>query len=230
MSRSTIFIGLYCGIVYNKSMDVLSELFKKGKTVSFTKNQVIMSPKKKPNGIYKITKGFIVTYILPATQKKRIQTILKRGDMFPLAWAIHNTNTNVYIEAITDGSAQMIKKEVFLKTIKQRQDAALEIISHLLVYLGIYMERVDNLEYDSVQKKVISRMLFFANRFGKKKGDAFTIELPLTHKFIAESINVSRENVTRELNVLEKNKIISFKNHQLTVLNSKQLQKFLEEN
>ena len=199
-------------------MSILSVLFQKGKTVHFKKGEFFMSPNKRPQGVYLLTEGFLISYSESDTNKKRIQTILKKGDTFPLAWAINNEKRNIYLEALTDGTAQVIEKEIFLDHITHNHEATLEMVSVLLMYLSTYVDRVDNLEYDKVREKVISRIIFFANRFGIKKEKRILIDLPITHKLIAESISVSRENVTRELKNLGKKKLITFKNRQLVVL------------
>ncbi|HSW97079.1 MAG TPA: Crp/Fnr family transcriptional regulator [Candidatus Saccharimonadales bacterium] len=207
-------------------MSTLTDLFKDGKTVHFKKKEFFITPKKEPLGIYQVTEGFIVSYSQSTTHKRRIQTILKKGDVFPLAWTI-NSNTvrhDMYIQAISDGSMQLVEKEVFIKYINTSHKAALDVIDILLVYLRTYVDRVENLEEDTVRQKLKNRLLFFVNRFGIPDGETIRIELPITHKLIAESINVSRENVTRELKILEKKKIISFTYRQLVIVDLQKLQ------
>lgn len=206
-------------------MSALTELFQQGKTVQFKKNDLFISPKKAPLGIYLITDGFIFSYSQSATNKKRIQTILKKGDLFPLAWFVTNGNArrDMYVQALTDGTAQMIQKEVFLDFMNKSHLATLEIVDVLLMYLSIYVDRVENLEEDTVKDKLIKRLLFFANRFGIKDGQNIRIDIPITHKLIAESISVSRENVSRELKALENEKIIAFEERQLVVLDIERL-------
>jgi CRP-like cAMP-binding protein len=210
-------------------MSAISDLFKKGKTVHFKKNNFFISPKKVPEGIFQITEGFIYSYSQSTSHKKRIQTILKKGDIFPLAWAIslETVRHDMYVQALTDGSVQLIEKNIFLDLINNSHGAALEIISVLLMYLSTYVDRVENLEEDTVRDKLINRLLFFVNRFGVQDGEKFLIDLPITHRLIAESISVSRENVTRELKSLENKKLITFKNRQLIVLDHEKLKEEL---
>jgi CRP/FNR family transcriptional regulator, cyclic AMP receptor protein len=209
------------------TMTILSKLFKKGETIAFKKNEFFLSSQKSPKGIYQITQGYIYSYSESKTHKKRIQTVLKKDDIFPIAWAITSVRNKMFVQALTDGTAQLIKKEDFLDYVNSSHKAALEIISVLLVYLNTYVDRVENLEYDTVREKVINRILFFEKRFGNKNEKGVMIDLPITHKLIAESISVSRENVTRELKILEKEKVISFKNRQLFITDVKKLEELL---
>jgi CRP-like cAMP-binding protein len=201
-------------------MSAISDLFQTGKTVQFKKNDFFITPKNEPHGIYQISEGFIYSYSQSVSHKKRIQTILKKGDIFPIAMAINidTVRRDMYVQALTDGSAQLIEKEIFLDCINKSHNATLEIVDVLLMYLIVYVDRVENLEEDTARDKLIYRLLFFASRFGMNEGGKIFIDLPITHKLIAESISVSRENVTRELKALEKKKLITFNNHQLIIL------------
>jgi len=209
-------------------MSALTKLFQQGKTIQFKKNYLFISPKKVPEGIYQITDGFIFSYSQSAT-KKRIQTILKKGDIFPLAWFMNNSSArkDMFVQALTDGKAQLIEKEIFLDCINKSHIATLEIVDVLLMYLSVYVDRVENLEEDTVRDKLTTRLIYFANRFGIKDGQNILINIPITHKLIAESISVSRENVSRELKALENEKVIAFKERQMVILDIERLKEGL---
>jgi CRP-like cAMP-binding protein len=209
-------------------MMAISLAFKKGVNVPFKKGEILMSPKKTPRGVYLITEGFVVSYSQSSSGKRRIQTILKKNDIFPLVWAISDVLKNVYIETLSDGNALLLDKEIFLDYINNTHEATVELITILLNMLSTYVDRVDNLENDTVREKVITRILFYSNRFGVSEDGKIAIDLPITHKLIAESISVSRENVTRELKILEKKKLISFKKRQLIISDIKRLSEELQ--
>lgn len=210
-------------------MSSISDLFQKATIVKFKKYDFFISPEKKLEGIYQIIGGFVYSYSLSSSGKKRIQTVLKNGDIFPIAWTINinNARKDMYVQALTDGSAYVIGEKIFLDYINSSQKATLEIVDVLLTYLSIYVDRVENLEEDTVRAKLISRLLFFASRFGLKEGRHVRINLPITHNLIAESISVSRENVSRELKVLENGKVIFFKKRQLIITDINRLKKEL---
>ncbi len=70
-------------ILYNGSMNSFDTLFRQGAVINYKKGEIIFSPWKKPKGIYLIKSGFIYSYSLSETHKKRIQNIVKAGDVFP---------------------------------------------------------------------------------------------------------------------------------------------------
>jgi CRP/FNR family cyclic AMP-dependent transcriptional regulator len=210
-------------------MSVIENFLLNGKTIRFKKGDILISPKKEPKGVYLLSEGFIYSYSKSSVRKKKIQTILQKGEIFPLIWVISNLQKNVFVEALTDGRVYIVEKEKFLSFVNNTHEATLELITILSNTLSTYVDRLDNLEYAKVRGKVINRLLFFANRFSHTKGKKRAINLPLTHKLIAESINVSRENVTRELKSLEKKKIIAFNKRQIIIVDINQLREELHE-
>jgi CRP-like cAMP-binding protein len=218
-----IFITVCQGV---KNMDE-SALFNNCATRVFNKNQLIIAPDKNPSGVYKIIDGFVVVYGNPVAGKRKIQAILKPGDFFPLVWTIQNKQKNLCFAALTKCTTCFVTKQNFLHVLNTNKKAADEIINMFATYLSMYIDRVDNLECENLQKKLVSRLLFFTSRFGKKVGEGITIEVPLTHSLIAESINVARENVTRELKILKDKKLLSFAKRHLVILNPKKLSAML---
>lgn len=204
-----------------------STLFGNCTVHNFKKNRLIITPDKKPIGIHQIISGFVVVFSNPVAGKRKIQAFLKAGDFFPLVWTIQTVQKQLYFAALTDCATCFVPKKVFLEKLNANKNAAQEVINMLATYLSVYMDRVDNLGYETLQKRLISRLLFFTTRFGKKEGKGISIDLPLTHSLIAESINVSRENVTRELKILKDKKLVSFTNHHLVLLNPKKLKNML---
>jgi CRP/FNR family transcriptional regulator len=82
----------------------------------------------------------------------------------------------------------------------------------------VFADRVDNLEYKHASERVAYRLLFLASRFGIRSGSTIAIDVPLTHETFANSINLARETVSRQIEKLEKAHIIQSKPHQFIIL------------
>ncbi len=210
-------------------METFAHLFKKGKIVTYKKNEIIFSPHIKPLGVYQLKSGYVYSYSLTKDNKKRIQSIIKPGDVFPLLQYVHTANVNFYIAALTDITVFILESEPFFSQVYADNNLLKELVKSLAKYLGGYVERVGNLEMETLQKRVIGRIIHFSTEYGIKKGNEVYIEVPLTHELIAQSINVSRSNVSRELEKLQEEGIIAFQKKHLIVVNFEELKKQLEE-
>lgn len=139
------------------------------------------------------------------------------------------TSQRFYLEAMTDVRLSFLEKDEFFSQIYADSNLSQEFILALANYLSVYVERVENLEMDSMQKRVVGRLLHFASRFGIKRKDsnAIYVQVPMTRELIGQSINISRENVSRELNKLQDKKLIDFQGKHLIILNEKKLSSLL---
>lgn len=206
-------------------MRTIQDLFKDIKAIKYKKNDIIPHPRIKKQ-IYYLKEGFIKVQKL-IEGEKRILLVLEPGDLFPVTNQAQSPVKVMHFEAITDVKLLAIDSKTFFK--KADTDiAVLKLVNEQLTkYLYTYIHRVETLEYPKVQNKLVARLVHFEKRFGKTTTHGTKINLPVTHEFIAASINSARENVSREITKLQKKKIISLKNGELIILNSKRLQQEL---
>lgn len=209
-------------------MKTISNLFANGSSYTYKKKDIISSPTLPLKAIYYIKRGFIYSYSLNKNNKKMIQAILQPGNIFPLLQYTSHIPNRFYTEALTNVTLLSLDKDTFFKEVYSDKNLTQELISSFAGYLGKYVERVENLELDSISDRVVGRILHYALEYGTKRDEEIFIKVPLTQDFIAESINVARENVSRELNKLQKEKLITFKGKHLIILNASKLAKKLE--
>ena len=202
-------------------MKALFKVFKNGLIFRYKKFDLIDNPRLKKQ-VYLLKEGFIHVYEHIYNEKKSL-IILEPGNVFPLTKTTKNSNVNILFEALTDVSLQAIDEKTFFDQAYGRIEILKNIIELLTNYLDNYLQRVETLEYNTIQRKLIARLIHFEKRFGKRYGTRKRIKIPITHEFIATSINVARENVSREITRLQKENIITLKYGKLTILNAKAL-------
>jgi CRP-like cAMP-binding protein len=206
-------------------MKNFKSIFTKGKKRLFQKKDIIISPTLLPEGVYYLEEGFVYGYTLNKKNKKRIQNILKPGEIFPILQSTIEQPSRFYVEALTDVTLSLLARDTFLKHIYANKNLTEEYLNALISYISRYSGRVENLELETLREKVAGRIIHFGVHFGIIQGTKIFIEVPLTQKFIADSINVSRENVSRELKKLVKEQLIAFDGKHIVVLDSKKLGK-----
>jgi CRP-like cAMP-binding protein len=92
----------------------------------------------------------------------------------------------------------------------------------------IYTDRVDNLLYKYVQERLVYHLLSLAQRFGTKNSKGWhVIAAPISQQVIANSINASRENVSREFERLQRKGLVSFSNKLIAIPDLMSLAKVL---
>lgn len=179
--------------------------------------------------LYYIEKGYVRVYTLLPTGAQKIYVFYKPGEIFPIIWTFNHINKHLFYEAMDDVVLRKAPREKFMSFIQDKPDVLHEVIHRIVDIHNIYVDRVDNLEYTNSYARLIARLLFLGQRFGVEKEDkTITIPIPVTHSDIANSIAMTRETVSREMEKLEKKQLVAKVNKLIVLRDSKKLQQELD--
>lgn len=204
--------------------DKIREFFlNEGKTLNFKKGEVVLKPDKDPDGIYLIEKGFVKVYSLSEDGGEQLHIIYKKSESFPLIWMMHGLVRNAFYETLDETILKKVSKDIFTEFLKKDNQALFQLTAKLATVFNVMADRIDNLEVSKSYPRLILRLLFLAERFGEKKDNKVVLTVPLTHKDIASSINMSRETASREFEKLEREDLVGYKGHLIVIKNLKKL-------
>ncbi len=209
---------------------LLNTFFWKQKQKVFKKGQIILHIDNYNGDVFYLESGFIKIYGLGINGDERIYAFHKPPLIFPISYIFNSTKKEIFYEAINIATVRVAKNEEFMHFIKNNTHALLETTLEVVELLNNYMARIDNLEFGKSYPRLIFRLLVLAKRFGIAKGGEVTIELPITHKDLANTLSITRETTSREVEVLIKKKLLKWQNRLFVIPNIKKLEKELEEN
>jgi CRP/FNR family transcriptional regulator len=92
-----------------------------------------------------------------------------------------------------------------------------EVMRQAVNIIDVYTQRIQTLEFRSARGRMISELLYLAERFGERHGKEVIINAPITHQDIADSINMTRETASRALEQLFEEGLMGQKDHLLIV-------------
>jgi CRP/FNR family cyclic AMP-dependent transcriptional regulator len=204
----------------NHQSKVISALFVKGQPMAFGAGDVIMGNHDTPDGVYFINSGFVKIYSISNEGDEYMHIVYGHGEIFPLAWAYLGAGErSLFYEAISDVVVWRISREAFIQKINSDIELSNAMGEQLARQFKIFNVRIDNLEYKKADERIAYRLLFLASRFGIKDKDSVIIEAPITHTIFANSINLVRESVSREIEKLTKKGIIKKVNNHIIITN-----------
>ncbi|PJE65520.1 hypothetical protein COU91_01245 [Candidatus Saccharibacteria bacterium CG10_big_fil_rev_8_21_14_0_10_47_8] len=196
----------------------LIDRFKQGRKLAYRKGEIILRAAEEPSGVYYISQGFIRVYSITDQGEENTHIIYKTGEVFPLIWVFNSIARNVIYESLGESRLWRLPKDDLLHLVKTSHNISYSLLRQAVNLFNIFADRLDNLEYTDAFERVVYRLLFLAGRFGQKKGKKIIINAPITHQHIASSINLARETVSREIEILERKDLISHQKR-LIVLN-----------
>ena len=212
----------------NVSSKEITDFFQKQKSRAYKKRQLILRADETPNGVYYIEKGYIKVYTLTENGDEKIKNFYKPGEIFPLIWTFGNIEKTVFFEAMNDTILKKIPRQKFLDFVKTDKKILLDILSRVISIFIVYSDRIDTLGYTKTYARLISLLLSLSKRYGEKYGKNILLDVPIGHKEIANSIAMTRETASRELEKLTKKNIISQKGHLIIINDIKKLKRELK--
>jgi CRP-like cAMP-binding protein len=202
----------------------LRKIFTTGARRIYGKGEVIRRSDEPTTEIFYIESGFVKVYSLNNRSEIYVHLIYTKGEVFPLRWLTGSNLQNLYYEALSPCELFALPREIFTKELDASKELTAATLHRVINQFALYVDRLDNLQYKYAQERVIYRLLFLARRFGVAQDDGTClIDAPISQQLIANSINVSRENVSRELERLNKKGLIKYVNKQIVIQDSAEL-------
>lgn len=202
-------------------------LFMEKRPRFYKKGQIIIRPDDTSIEIFYVEKGYVKVYSLTEHGEQKNHIIYKAGDIFPLVASFIPTKRSIFFETIDNTVLRVLEKEYFFNAAKADTKILFEVINKITQLMRVYVERIDGLEYTKANSRIIDHLLFLADHFGKRKGKKILIEVPITHKDIADSTAISRETVSREMEELKRKKLITNKSKYILINDIKKLEREL---
>ena len=208
-----------------KSQNALDAFFEDKPLITVPKKQIIISPDDDSSFFYYINSGFVRSYSITEWGDEKLGFIYKSEELFPLIWIFDRKPLTRYYEAMNEVQVRKCRVNDFLEYANKGEGVLFELAYRAAAILEVCNNRIDALEYTKAYARVISLLMHYVKRFGKKKGDnSYVIQVPISHKDIASGIAVARETVTRELMKLERKGLVTTENHLIKVLNMRKLE------
>lgn len=205
------------------------EFFLAGTLLRFQRGDIILQADEEPDGVYLIEKGFVKVYSILNSGENNQHVVYKAGELFPLLWAFERTQLHVFYEALDETEVRRVSKAEFRRFMANDPAVSAHLVERLAEVFWIYANRVENLGLARARDRVIYRLIFMMERFGKPNqlGEVI-IDAPLTQQDIAESVKMIRETASREIEKLERSGILSYRNHRIVVLDPAKLRAELQ--
>jgi CRP-like cAMP-binding protein len=203
----------------------LDTYFQRSEFVRYKKGDIILQPDESPHDIFYIEKGHVRVYSLTEWGDEKLFVIYKETELFPLFLLFNVRPLNHFYEALDDVIIRKVPKENFLTFLKKHPEELLELSSKLISIFDVLINRIDSLEYTNAYARLISRLLYLAERFGEIQKNTVLITLPIHQKDIASSIALTRETTSREFKKLEEKGIVGYTNHLIVINDIEALKK-----
>lgn len=195
----------------------LEAFFRQRKLFHYKRGDSILHAGDEPPGVFYLKRGFVKLSSVSKDGEELTLIIFKPEDFFPMMWAVTEIPNAYYLEAMTTVELCRASREEFIKFIKEHNDVLFDLMGRILVRLGGLLSRMEYLTFGNAHQKVASIIHICSERFGGRVGENVEIQVPLTHRDIADLVGVTRETASIEIKKLERKGLIAFRGRHLVV-------------
>lgn len=206
----------------------ISAYFEAGNLLDFTDRETIVNEFDQPRGVFLIRAGFVKAFSISDDGQLNLFFVHQAGEIIPLPWALDGAHiTGLTYEAISYATLSRVSKDSLRAAMGQNPWLSQEVLKQAVDTIAVYTQRIQTLEFRSARGRIISEVLSLAQRFGEKDGENITINVPLTHQDLADSINMNRETASRALGQLIRENLITQTDHHIVIVSLPRLQEAL---
>jgi CRP/FNR family transcriptional regulator, cyclic AMP receptor protein len=185
----------------------------------FPKGALLFVEGQSPRGVFMLCSGRVKLTTCSSEGKSLITRIAESGEVLGLGASVSGKPYMATAETLDPCQVNFIKREDFLRFLKENGTACLRVAEHLSNNYHSAFEQVRSLGLShSASEKLAKLMLEWSAKGGRDTEIGISLKLTLTHEEIAQMIGSSRETVTRLLGDFKAKHIISVKGSTLIIL------------
>jgi len=187
--------------------DVVENLNRNCQWRTLAPETIVIDYREPSTDVFFIVRGHVRAAIMSVAGKTIAFRELGPGEMFGELAAIDGKPRSASIETLETCVIAQMKAQLFSEVIKAEPDVMHAVMCHLAMHVRSLSERYYELSALGVCSRLHSELLRLALD-GKVFGNSANIARLPTHTELASRIGTHREAVTRELNKLEREKVI----------------------
>ncbi len=190
----------------------------------YSKKQIIYSEGKRPRNLFFIKKGKIKTFRVHENGKEYITNLYAGGDYLGYIPLIENSNYGDTAEVLEDAEIISLEKDEFLQALYNDMNIAGKFIRIITDNVKEKEERLLNMAYDSLRKRVAKAMISIHEKY-YSDNTQHVIDIP--REDIAQFVGTATESLIRTLSDFKSEKLIEIQNAKIRIVNIDKLKNLL---
>ncbi|GAC1468977.1 MAG: Crp/Fnr family transcriptional regulator [Isosphaeraceae bacterium] len=189
----------------------------------FRKGEMVYFPGDPGRGVLVLAGGRVKIKGLTPDGKELILAFIDEGELFGELALVDDSPRDEFAEAVEDSEVLAVPSEDLTALMESRPDLAIGVTKLLGLRRRRIETRLRNLMFRSNRQRVIGVLLELLQSHGERFGQAWRIQLRLSHQELASLIGSTRETVTIVLGQLQLEGCVQVKRRCITVLDRERL-------
>lgn len=207
-----------------KSAGLVDQLADQYDVESYSKKQMLYQEGKRPKYLYYLVKGKVKGLKTHEDGKEYITDLFSNGDFMGYPALIEEKNYDDSAVVLEDAEVMQIPREDFLQMIYGNMDVAAKFIRIITQNVKEKEERLLNLAYSSLRKRVAKALVDIHSKFNP--GDT-NKPLEISREDFAHYVGTATESLIRTLSDFKSEKLIEIKEGKISIANLEKLRNLL---
>jgi CheY-like chemotaxis protein/CRP-like cAMP-binding protein len=207
-----------------KSTGLIQKLSEQYAVEGYDKKQMLYQEGKRPRFLFYLLKGKVKAYKSHEDGKEYITNLYSDGDFIGYTALIEDSNYDDSATILEDAEVMMIPKDDFLQMVYSDISIASKFIHIITQNVKEKEERLLNLAYSSLRKRVARALVDIVAKFNLKEN---TSPIEISREDIAQYVGTATESLIRTLSDFKAEKHIDIKSGKIIVNNVEKLKNLL---
>jgi CRP/FNR family transcriptional regulator, cyclic AMP receptor protein len=187
----------------------------------YKKKHILYSEGQKASVVYFMVSGKVKEYMINEEGKELITNMYGKGDFIGYTTILENTLYNETAQIIEEAELLLIPKKDFLQLINNNLQVANEFIGMLSHNVLAKDQKLLQLAYSSLRKKVATGIIEVIDKFKDKRNGKPVIEI--SREDLANVVGAAQESLSRTLKEFKNEQLIDMLEGNIVVLNDTKL-------
>ena len=205
-----------------KNSGLLKQLADQYDVEHYSKKQALYTAGKRPRFLYYLVSGKVKAFKSHEDGKEYITDLLSQGDFIGYKALIDDKNYDDSATVLEDAEIMQIPKEDFLQMIYGDINIAAKFIHIITQNVKEKEERLLNLAYSSLRKRVAKALVDINSKFNAQNNP-----IEISRDDIAQYIGTATESLIRTLSDFKEEKLVEIRSGKIIVTNIEKLKNLL---
>ncbi|UJF32341.1 Crp/Fnr family transcriptional regulator [Paenibacillus hexagrammi] len=180
------------------------------------------------HSVFFILRGVVKVHKIDMQGNEYIVSFLTEGEMFPHAGLFETAPYPGTAEAGEDSELVVIPIKDFERIILSHPVLAIKIMRLMGQKIRELQSKLQELSKSDVNYRLSALLLRLADGYGQPTEKGVSVQIRLTHSDMAKMVGTTRETVSRYLNKLKKDGILTINQGELLIINRQSLELMME--
>jgi DNA-binding response OmpR family regulator len=207
-----------------KNAGLISQLSGQYNTDNYSKKQLLYQEGKRPRYLFLLIKGKVKGVRTHEDGKEYITDLFSDGDFIGYPALIEDKNYDDSAIVLEDAEIMQVPKEDFVQMIYGNMDVAVKFIRIITQNVKEKEERLLNLAYSSLRKRVAKALVDIQAKFNSENSSK---PLEISREDFAHYVGTATESLIRTLSDFKSEKLIEIKDGKISIVNLERLKNLL---